>query len=154
MYTLDVVILDFPGTFSASAGIIQCCMLPCIWFIWDMTCPTLRNVITPRSVDRAMPPRVSITAPTYNTYTGQLPSPKHRLTRTCVYSASTEKIKVQRPRPSIPSVRHGGWRAASLLRNFRRSDSQNLSEKNVAVLTAPSFLERFCEADWHNSETK
>ena len=37
---------------------------------------------------------------------------------------------------------------------LRQSASQNLSEKNVAVLTAPSFLERFCEADWRNSETK
>ena len=41
-----------------------------------------------------------------------------------------------------------------LFRNLRQSASQNLSEKNIAVLTAPSFLERFCEADWHNSETK
>ena len=65
----------------------------------------------------------------------------------------TEKIKVQRPRPSIPSVSQGGWREASLFRNLRQSASQNLSEKNVAVLTAPSFLERFCEADWCNSET-
>ena len=67
---------------------------------------------------------------------------------------TTEKIKVQRPLPSIPSVCQGGRRAASLFGNLRQSASQNLSEKNVAVLTAPSFLERFCEADWRNSETK
>ena len=67
---------------------------------------------------------------------------------------STEKIKVQRQRPFIPSVSQGGRRAASLFRNLRQSASQNLSEKNVAVLTAPSFLKRFCEADWRNSETK
>ena len=66
---------------------------------------------------------------------------------------TTEKIKVQRRQPSIPSVSQGGWQAASLFRNLCQSASQNLSEKNVAVLTAPSFLERFCEADWRNSET-
>ena len=66
----------------------------------------------------------------------------------------TEKIKVQRPLPSILSVSQGGRRATFLFRNLRQSASQNLSEKNVAVLTAPSFLERFCEADWRNSETK
>ena len=55
----------------------------------------------------------------------------------------TEKIKVQRRRPSIPSVSQGGWRAASLFRNLRKSASQNLSEKNVAVLTAPSFWKGF-----------
>ena len=64
---------------------------------------------------------------------------------------TTEKIKVQRRRPSIPSVSQGGWRAASLFWNLRQSASQNLSKKNIAVLTAPSFLERFCEADWRNS---
>ena len=35
-----------------------------------------------------------------------------------------------------------------------QSASQNLSEQNIAVLTAPSFLEMFCKADWRNSETK
>ena len=69
------------------------------------------------------------------------------------YGAPTEKIKVQRPRPSILPVSQGGRRAASLFRNLRQLASQNLSEQNVAVLTAPSFLERFCEADWRNSET-
>ena len=59
----------------------------------------------------------------------------------------TEKIKVQRPRPSIPSESQGGRREASLFQNLRQSASQNLSEKNIAVLTAQSFLERFCEAD-------
>ena len=67
---------------------------------------------------------------------------------------TTEKIIVQRLRLLIPSVSQGGRRVASLFRNLRKSASQNLSEKNVAVLTAPSFLERFCEADWRNSETK
>ena len=71
-----------------------------------------------------------------------------------LWGPATEKIKVQRPRPSIPSVSQGGRRAAFLFRNLRQSASQNLSENNVAVLTAPSFLERFCEADWRNSETK
>ena len=74
----------------------------------------------------------------------------------CVFMVekNTEKIKVQRPQPSIPSVSQGGRPAASLFRNSRQSASQNLSKKNIAVLTAPSFLERFCEADWRNSETK
>ena len=67
---------------------------------------------------------------------------------------STEKIKVQRQQPSIPSVSQGSGRVAFLFRNLLQSASQNLSEKNVAVLTAPSFLERFCEADCRNSETK
>ena len=31
--------------------------------------------------------------------------------------STTEKIKVQRLRPSMPSVSQGGWRAASLFRN-------------------------------------
>ena len=38
--------------------------------------------------------------------------------------------------------------------NLRQSASQNFSEKNVAVSTAPSFLEKFCEADWRNSQKK
>ena len=82
----------------------------------------------------------------------------HTLVRVMALSLSvggtTENIKVQRRRPSIPSVSQGDWRAASLFRNLRQSASQNLSEKIIDVLTASSFLERFCEADWHNSETK
>ena len=46
---------------------------------------------------------------------------------------------MQRLRLLIPSVSQG---------ICANQPSQNLSEKNVAVLTAPSFLERFCEADW------
>ena len=46
------------------------------------------------------------------------------------------------------------WLWNYFVSELRQSASQNLSEKNVAVLTAPSFLERFCEADWRNSETK
>ena len=85
-------------------------------------------------------------------YTGCQQSTLHI---TCELSGqTTEKIKMQRLRLLIPSVSQGGRPVASLFRNLRQSASQNLSKKNVAVLTAPSFLERFCEADWHNSETK
>ena len=52
--------------------------------------------------------------------------------------AVTEKIKVQRPRPSIPSVSQGGRRVASLFRNLRQSETGAIDQIKHSL--GPNFI--------------
>ena len=72
-----------------------------------------------------------------------------------LWKGSDHRENLSAEAAAINTVCKPRWRLWNyFVSELRQSASQNLSKKNVALLTAPSFLERFCEANWCNSETK